>query len=198
MTFSIDQFRLDGKVAVVTGAGGRGNSIGRAYALGLGNAGAAVVVADLNAEGAKAVSDEIIAAGGKAIAVGVDITKPDSVATHGEGRQRCLRRRRYSRQQRGADGGAGLAARRRHSARGVEPHHGCQRDRRADLRAGVVPLMRARGGGKIVNQVSGGAFPAMSVYGISKLALGRLDDDAGPPARAREDQRQRHRARATS
>jgi len=35
----------------------------------------------------------------------------------------------------------------------------------------IVPLMRARGGGKIVNQVSGGAFPAISVYGISKLAL---------------------------
>src|ERR1700761_9153512 len=59
MSFSIDQFRLDGKVALVTGAGGRGNSIGRAYALGLGKAGAAVVVADLNAEGAKAVADEI-------------------------------------------------------------------------------------------------------------------------------------------
>ena len=35
MTFSIDQFRLENKVAIVTGAGGRGNSIGRAYALGL-------------------------------------------------------------------------------------------------------------------------------------------------------------------
>jgi len=31
MSFSIDQFRLDGKVAIVTGAGGRGNSIGRAH-----------------------------------------------------------------------------------------------------------------------------------------------------------------------
>jgi hypothetical protein len=29
MTFSIDQFRLDDKVAVITGAGGRGNNIGR-------------------------------------------------------------------------------------------------------------------------------------------------------------------------
>jgi len=45
MAFTLDQYRLDGKVAVVTGAGGRGNSIGRAYALGLANAGAAVVVA---------------------------------------------------------------------------------------------------------------------------------------------------------
>src|SRR3546814_10050294 len=35
----------------------------------------------------------------------------------------------------------------------------------------VVPEMRKRGGGKIVNQVSGGAFPAQSIYGISKLAL---------------------------
>jgi len=44
MTFTLDQFRLDGKVAIVTGAGGRGNSIGRAYAMGLVNAGASVVV----------------------------------------------------------------------------------------------------------------------------------------------------------
>jgi NAD(P)-dependent dehydrogenase (short-subunit alcohol dehydrogenase family) len=35
----------------------------------------------------------------------------------------------------------------------------------------IAPLMAARGGGKIVNQLSGGAFPAGSLYGISKLAL---------------------------
>ena len=73
MTFTNDQFRLDGKVAIVTGAGGRGNSIGRAYAMGLAGAGASVVVADLNAEGAAAVAEEIIAAGGKAIGVRVDV-----------------------------------------------------------------------------------------------------------------------------
>src|SRR5689334_17180352 len=79
MTFSADQFRLDGKVAIVTGAGGRGNSIGRSYALGLGAAGASVAVADIKADGAQSVCEEIISAGGNAIAVGVDITKPDSV-----------------------------------------------------------------------------------------------------------------------
>ena len=73
MTFTIDQFRLDGKVAVVTGAGGRGNSIGRAYALGLAEAGASVVVADLNEDGAKAVAAEIVAAGRIAIGVAVDV-----------------------------------------------------------------------------------------------------------------------------
>src|SRR5215203_632076 len=74
MTTTLDQFRLDGKVAIVTGAGGRGNSIGRAYAMGLAGAGAAVVVADINSEGAQAVADEIGASGGQAIAVRVDVT----------------------------------------------------------------------------------------------------------------------------
>jgi NAD(P)-dependent dehydrogenase (short-subunit alcohol dehydrogenase family) len=35
----------------------------------------------------------------------------------------------------------------------------------------VVPQMQERGGGKIVNQASAAAFPANTVYGISKLAL---------------------------
>ena len=35
----------------------------------------------------------------------------------------------------------------------------------------LVPMMRERGGGKIVNQISAGAYPAKGVYGITKLAL---------------------------
>ena len=35
----------------------------------------------------------------------------------------------------------------------------------------VVPSMRERGGGRIINQVSGGAFTPGGVYSISKLAL---------------------------
>ncbi|WP_417562402.1 SDR family NAD(P)-dependent oxidoreductase [Microbacterium sp.] len=58
--------RLDGKVAIVTGAG---RSLGRAYALALASAGAAVVVNDIDAETAGATVDDIRAAGGRATSV---------------------------------------------------------------------------------------------------------------------------------
>jgi NAD(P)-dependent dehydrogenase (short-subunit alcohol dehydrogenase family) len=35
----------------------------------------------------------------------------------------------------------------------------------------TIPHMRSRGAGRIINQVAGGAFPALSLYGTSKLAL---------------------------
>lgn len=58
--------RLDGQVAVVTGAG---RSLGRAYALALAEAGAAVVVNDLDRATADATAAQIRASGGHAVAV---------------------------------------------------------------------------------------------------------------------------------
>src|SRR5882757_3225773 len=80
MTFTLDQFRLDGKVAIVTGAGARENSIGEAYAEGLAAAGAAVVVADLDRSGAERVALRLREKGHRAIGVNVNITDPSSVA----------------------------------------------------------------------------------------------------------------------
>ena len=171
MAFSLDQFRLDGKVAVVTGAGGRGNSIGRAYALGFANAGAAVVVADLNQAGAQAVADEINGAGGRAIGVGVDVSdEAQTLAMAAAAKE--------------AFGGVDILI--NNAALMVDiSYDNCEtvaldawnkafavnlNGALLSSRA-VIPSMRERGGGRIVNQTSGGAYPATGLYGITKLAL---------------------------
>jgi NAD(P)-dependent dehydrogenase (short-subunit alcohol dehydrogenase family) len=61
---------LDGKTALITGAGG---GLGRAYARLLASEGAAVVVNDFNADAAQAVVDEILAAGGRAVPCVADV-----------------------------------------------------------------------------------------------------------------------------
>ncbi len=66
---------FDGRVAIVTGAGG---GLGREHALGLAKRGAKVVVNDLG-EGAQKVAEEIKAAGGEAIAVSCSVTDFDAV-----------------------------------------------------------------------------------------------------------------------
>jgi 2-hydroxycyclohexanecarboxyl-CoA dehydrogenase len=64
--------RLEGKVAIVTGAA---QGIGRAIALRLAGEGASVAVADIQADKAEATAAEIRAAGGKALAVKLDVSR---------------------------------------------------------------------------------------------------------------------------
>ncbi|QKS00288.1 SDR family oxidoreductase [Sphingomonas sp. CL5.1] len=168
MTFSLDQFRLDGKVAIVTGAGGRGNSIGAAYAKGLAAAGANVVVADLNPDGAKAVADEI---GAAALPLRVDIADRASVDAMTAAAVEKF-------------GGIDILV--NNAALMIEAvgtptiqtsPEAWERLLSVNLTGAlncaqaVVPSMVARGGGRIVNQLSAGAFPAQTSYGVSKVAL---------------------------
>ena len=65
-----DVLSLDGRAAIVTGAG---NGLGRAEAIALAAAGARVVLNDLAADDVHAVAEEIVAGGGEAVACPADI-----------------------------------------------------------------------------------------------------------------------------
>lgn len=171
MTFSLDDFSLAGKVAIVTGAGARANSIGEAYACGLALAGASVLIADLDAKGADRVAARIVAERGSAYGVAVDITDPRSVKAMTDAAI-------------GHFGGIDILV--NNAALMVEvertpvsqvPIESWNRVLAVNVTGAlncaqaVIPTMIERGGGKIVNQVSAGAFPPWGIYGVSKLAL---------------------------
>ncbi|MHC3127458.1 3-hydroxyacyl-CoA dehydrogenase [Brevundimonas sp. GN22] len=67
---------LQGRIAIVTGAGG---GLGRCHALYLASQGAKVVVNDLTLAAAQAVADEIVAAGGEAMAAAGSVSDVDQV-----------------------------------------------------------------------------------------------------------------------
>ncbi|MHB1414835.1 MAG: SDR family NAD(P)-dependent oxidoreductase [Chloroflexota bacterium] len=72
----LDLFSLEGKVALVTGAG---QGIGRAYARALAEAGADVAVVDVNEKTGGHVVDEIASLGRRSTYVKADVTKPEEV-----------------------------------------------------------------------------------------------------------------------
>jgi NAD(P)-dependent dehydrogenase (short-subunit alcohol dehydrogenase family) len=160
---------LDGKVAIVTGASQGG--IGEAYADALAGAGASVVCADINSEGARAVADRIGDEGGKALAVTVDIADEESV-------QRMVDE--ATSQFGGVDVLVNNAALMVQIVGAPAMDYAREDWDRAfsvnltgawQCAKAVAPSMRERGGGRIVNQASAGAFPAETVYGITKVAL---------------------------
>ncbi|QTX05971.1 SDR family NAD(P)-dependent oxidoreductase [Agromyces archimandritae] len=68
--------RLEGKVAIITGAAG---GMGKSAALRFAAEGAKVAVVDLQEEAARSAVDEIVAAGGTALAIGADVSNAADV-----------------------------------------------------------------------------------------------------------------------
>jgi NAD(P)-dependent dehydrogenase (short-subunit alcohol dehydrogenase family) len=71
-----DRFSLEGRVALVTGAG---RGIGRAIAAALGAAGAAVACAARSRDQVDSAAAEIVAAGGRARAFQLDVTRSEQI-----------------------------------------------------------------------------------------------------------------------
>lgn len=165
---TFDRLRLDGKVAIVTGGAG---GIGQVYGRALAEAGAAVVLADLNGDGARTVAAALEADGFRALGVQVDITDRDSTTA-------------MATQATSVFGGVDILV--NNAALMAEipqvdildlPPEWFDRVMRVNVlgaincTAAVKPSMVERGGGSIVNQVSAGAFMAGAIYGVSKIAL---------------------------
>lgn len=75
--FNSDNLRLDGKCAIITGAGA---GIGKEIAITFATAGASVVVSDINADAANHVVNEIQQLGGQAFACRCDITSEQELS----------------------------------------------------------------------------------------------------------------------
>ena len=161
---------LEGKVAIVTG-GARG--IGRAYAWALASAGVSVLVADiLDSDGGETV-EAIHADGGRAVYRTVDVADADSteamaaaaVSEFGGIDILVNNAAMFASLRGGPFTDIDVERWDRTMAVNVKGPFLCMR--------AVVPYMRARGGGAIVNQSSIAAFglPYMLDYGTSKAAL---------------------------
>jgi meso-butanediol dehydrogenase/(S,S)-butanediol dehydrogenase/diacetyl reductase len=160
--------RLDGRVALITGAG---SGIGAATALRLAQEGARVVVNDINDEGGHAVVERIRADGGEAAFHHADVSQAEEVAAMVEhiveryGRLDVLHNNAFFSRM----GMAGWLRpedwRRSFAVTLHGTYHGMHY---------ALPLMVKQGGGAIVNtaSVSGlGADYAMSAYNSAKAAV---------------------------
>lgn len=165
-------FGLRGKVALVTGGAG---GIGRAEAEALAAEGCAIAVNDLDADAARRFADELSARGVTAAAVPGDVSEPDSARSVVEGAASALGGLDILVNNAGAGG--------RHLGRTVEEMSVEDWDiiDRTHLRSTflcskyAVPLMRARGFGRVVNtssmNVTGGGRPGVANYSAAKAGV---------------------------
>jgi len=165
----IDPQPLKGKAAIVTGAAG---GIGRAYARGLAEAGAAVVLADIRGEAAAEQAAAIAADGYEAIGIQVDVTSEES--TLAMARQTSERFGSVDILVNNAALMAEIMTRGQLTTIPLEMWH-----RTLDVNLtgpflctrAVVPYMKEKGYGKIINQSSGGAWLGGAHYGMTKLGI---------------------------
>jgi NAD(P)-dependent dehydrogenase (short-subunit alcohol dehydrogenase family) len=159
---------LEGKVAIVTGGAG---GIGRVYARGLAEAGASVVIADMNADLAKEVADALTKDGFSALPVAVDVSDLASAQAMVE---------QVTKRFGGVDilvNNAGIMAAIPKGPLLDVPLEWYDKALRINALSvlvctkAVVPSMLARGGGRIINQSSTASYEAGGMYRLTKHLL---------------------------
>ena len=173
--------RLDGQVALVTGAG---RGIGRAIALALGDAGAAVAVCARSGDDVTGVAGEIADRRGHALAIRCDVTDRQEVQSMVAAVQETLGPVDLLVNNAGQFGPVGPLA----AADPDEWWQALEVNLRGPLYCAraVLPGMLARGHGRIVNVSSGvglAAIPMLSAYVVSKTALYRLSENLAAETR---------------
>jgi len=200
-------FDLTGKVAVITGGGG---DIGSVYGQALAQVGASVVLADLDQAKADAAAKVLIDQGHAAVGMQLDITDPASAAAMASA---------VTEQFGGIDilvNNAALMTEIPRASLLDLPLDWFERVLRVNVMGAVVcskavvGSMLQRGGGRIINGSSAGAFIPGGIYSVSKLALhsvtvnlatelapqginvnaiapGLIDSDSGYRAMAKDD-----------
>lgn len=157
------------KVAIVTGAGG---GIGRAYSRGLAEAGAKVVLADINGDTAKAAAAAIEADGYDVLAVQTDVTDESSVNA-----MAAAAAERFGSVDILVNNAALMAEVMTGGQLTTIPLEMWHRTLDVNLTGpflcvrAVVPYMKDKGYGKIINQSSGGAWLGSAHYGLTKLGM---------------------------
>jgi NAD(P)-dependent dehydrogenase (short-subunit alcohol dehydrogenase family) len=163
------EFSLEGKVAIITGAAPGG--IGEAYARALAEAGASVVVADVQGDAIRETASRLSGDGHTVVGSEVDITDPDSVAVMVQ---------TATTEFGGVDvlvNNAALMMQIPRVPLHEFPIDWWDRVMKVNVAGAlicvqaVVPSMKDRGGGSFINQSSAGAFYNWAPYGVSKLAL---------------------------